>query len=174
MFSWISTYLSRNLIFFQSSQFSALYYLAGFQHSIYEANASISKSIFSKGLPSGLKIRIEIDSRNLFWLDSKGFTNVYCDSYLSYWFERCVMGNLSGKLYWGHVLWLVEKLVVFPSHVVTILRLYNRKKADVLGSIVQIILWYECTDLTRRWRMENEWRYANRAQRFMKLQLSPL
>ena len=83
MFSWISTYLSRNLIFFQSSQFSALYYLAGFQHSIYEANASISKSIFSKGLPSGLKIIIEIDSRNLFWLDSRGFTNVYCDQLLS-------------------------------------------------------------------------------------------
>ena len=83
------THLSRNLIFLQKSQLSALCHLAAFQHSIYKANASFLMSIFSKGRPWGLNIIMEMELGQLFLTDSRGFTNLYCNWYLSYRFAQC-------------------------------------------------------------------------------------
>jgi hypothetical protein len=91
------THLSRNLIFLQKSQLSALCHLAAFQHSIYKANASFLMSIFSKGRPWGLNIIMEMELGQLFLTDSRGFTNLYCNWYLSYRFAQCVRVPLSIK-----------------------------------------------------------------------------
>ena len=85
----ILVYLSRNLSFSLVSQLSVHCQSAGFHHCFSRANASISKSIFSKRPPWGLNIIMKIDSVKLAWSDSKGFTNVYCDQHLSLWLERC-------------------------------------------------------------------------------------
>ena len=70
-------------IFLWNSQLSAVYYLAGFQHQIYKANASFSMLILSKGRLWGLNIRVQIDLENLLSSDSRRFTNLYCNWYLT-------------------------------------------------------------------------------------------
>ena len=71
------------------SQLSVHCQSAGFHHYISRANASISKSFFSKRPPWGLNIIMKIDLPKLVLSVSREFTNVYCDQHLSPWFERC-------------------------------------------------------------------------------------
>ena len=84
-------FITKPYFFLTVSKFSVLSSLPSSWTSAFYfgANASFSMLIFSKGRPWGLNIIMEIDLGSLLRSDSRGFTNLYCNWYLSYRFAHC-------------------------------------------------------------------------------------
>ena len=89
---------------------------------ISKANISISKSFFSKGRPWGLNIIMEMDLEKLYWLDSRGFTNLYCNWYVSYRFAQCDVRSPCTRRYLGRTYQCaVVVLVMWQNWVIDII-----------------------------------------------------